>query len=257
MCSFFNRTHPPQPSVHGAGEPMFCQFRQAIQSAGRKLHNGKGKQVHFGESGPSGDIPKPTLPIQLHAGDIIGSICGPEASFGDLASSLIPQGSLESWLGDGEESTGSLHSDVTFPAQHFDSLRWDNETQELAGLSVSLYDVNPITGQHNGDPIADCFGAIQYEDGAILACADGCNWGVKPKMAARCAVYASLRSLHAALGKHPVADSNAIFRLMHLAVKSAQQTILRKEGSLTTLVLTVVARCPSLRVRLPHVAHCL
>jgi hypothetical protein len=219
---------------------MLHKCLEAIQSVSRKLlHSGTPQKVHFGEPGPSGDLPKAALPIQLSPGAFISATCGPDQSFSDLVTSPVPHASLE-----------STHDSVAIPAQShpFDSLSWDHASQHLSGSSVSLYDANPVTGQHNGDPIADCFGAVQYDDGAILACADGVNWGTKPKLAARCAVYASLRSLHTALSKHPVGDSTRMFSLMLHAVNRAQEAILHREGTLTTLVLTVVARCPSLKV---------
>jgi hypothetical protein len=56
--------------------------------------------------------------------------------------------------------------------------------------------MDPLTGQRNGDPIADCFAAIAYQQGAILALADGVNWGERPKAAARGAVLGFCSSLH-------------------------------------------------------------
>lgn len=230
--------------------PTLRGFGQALASAGRKLTSHKDGKVHYGEAGPTGDVPKVTLPIQFLARDIIGSICGPDAFFADLAGSLTSQGSLDSSCFDGEESPSeSILSDSTLPAPEFDGLSWVNKTHQLAATSVSLYDINPATGQHNGDPIADCYGAIQYEDGAILAVADGVNWGAKPKLAARCAVFGALRSLHTTLNRHPATDSTRMFYHMLQAVNAAQQTIIQKGGTLTTLVITVVARCPTLKNR--------
>jgi hypothetical protein len=56
--------------------------------------------------------------------------------------------------------------------------------------------MDPLRGQRNGDPIADCFAAIAYQQGAILALADGVNWGERPKAAARGAVLGFCSSLH-------------------------------------------------------------
>lgn len=44
-------------------------------------------------------------------------------------------------------------------------------------MSDSLYDRNQVTKVKNGDPIADCFGIIARRDSAVLAVADGVNWG--------------------------------------------------------------------------------
>lgn len=79
------------------------------------------------------------------------------------------------------------------------SLSWTEGYDDVWGDAVSLYDINHTTGTRNGEPIADCFGIIAYETGAIMALADGVNWGDRPKVAARAAVYGFLSHLHRAL----------------------------------------------------------
>ncbi len=64
-----------------------------------------------------------------------------------------------------------------------------------------MYDLGP-TGRRNGEPVADCFGILAYPEGAILAVADGVNWGEPPRRAARCAVLGSLNHMHQALKQH-------------------------------------------------------
>lgn len=54
---------------------------------------------------------------------------------------------------------------------------WNQKSDCYYGVSDSLYDRNQVTKQKNGDPIADCFGVIARNDSAILAVADGVNWG--------------------------------------------------------------------------------
>lgn len=54
---------------------------------------------------------------------------------------------------------------------------WNRKSDYFYGISDSLYDRNQVTRLKNGDPIADCFGIIAREDSAILAVADGVNWG--------------------------------------------------------------------------------
>ena len=50
-----------------------------------------------------------------------------------------------------------------------------------------------------GNPIADAFGVVAREDSAILALADGVNWGEKASIAARCAIHGCLHYLNTAL----------------------------------------------------------
>ena len=90
-------------------------------------------------------------------------------------------------------------------------LNWQIPNEQFAcGLSTSLYDRNPFTGEVNGkrkhyslllllsssrnlcssgEPIADCFGICAQENNAILMIADGVNWGYKARLAARCGVH--------------------------------------------------------------------
>lgn len=56
---------------------------------------------------------------------------------------------------------------------------WNKKSDYIYGISDSLYDRNQVTRLKNGDPIADCFGIIARRDSAILAVADGVNWGKK------------------------------------------------------------------------------
>lgn len=56
-------------------------------------------------------------------------------------------------------------------------IEWSQKSDYFYGISDSLYDRNQVTRLKNGDPIADCFGIIARQDSAILAVADGVNWG--------------------------------------------------------------------------------
>lgn len=63
------------------------------------------------------------------------------------------------------------------------------------GVSISLYEKNPITNEHAGSPIADCFGMIARKDSCIMALGDGVNWGEKARIASCAAVQASIEYL--------------------------------------------------------------
>jgi hypothetical protein len=63
------------------------------------------------------------------------------------------------------------------------------------GISISLYEKNPITNEHAGSPIADCFGMIARKDSCIMALGDGVNWGEKARIASCAAVQASIEYL--------------------------------------------------------------
>lgn len=55
---------------------------------------------------------------------------------------------------------------------------WFNPNEMAYGIATTLYEKNPINNTNNGEPIADCFGIIARSQSAILALADGVNWGM-------------------------------------------------------------------------------
>eukprot|EP00731_Ephydatia_muelleri_P037783 Em0562g6a len=63
------------------------------------------------------------------------------------------------------------------------------------GISLSLYDRKDGTVGRHGDPIADVYAVVVRQNNTILAVADGCSWGHKPRLAARCAVRGSMEYL--------------------------------------------------------------
>ena len=67
------------------------------------------------------------------------------------------------------------------------------DNQNVGIFSISTYPVLPGKPHRSGHPIADVYGLILQEDGSMLASlADGCNWGVKARSAARAASKAFL-----------------------------------------------------------------
>ncbi len=51
-------------------------------------------------------------------------------------------------------------------------------TNSLPSLSLS-YLIPSKSNSRIGDPVCDAFGLISFANGAIIALADGCNWGAK------------------------------------------------------------------------------
>lgn len=54
---------------------------------------------------------------------------------------------------------------------------WRLENDHAYGLSVSLYEQHYVSKERVGDPIADCFGLVVRGQSAVMAMADGVNWG--------------------------------------------------------------------------------
>jgi len=65
----------------------------------------------------------------------------------------------------------------------------DHDEPFLSTRSVSTYPKLP-SGEKDGEPIADRLFVQLHENRAMVAVADGCNWGKRPQMAARDAVAA-------------------------------------------------------------------
>lgn len=131
-------------------------------------------------------------------------------------------------------------------------VEFNDLTEWAYGRATSLYDVIPSSKKRSevvraGDPIADCFAVLSYEHHTVLVVADGVNWGQPAKRAARSAVLGVLGHLHkelptmAASGQSPL-ETTQVFRHMLDALEPAQKLIISQFGTLTTLVMTVVAR---------------
>lgn len=165
------------------------------------------------------------------------------------------------------DTASSSNSQAHAQQQHQASTKlpshWRRSSEYAFGVAHSLYDRNPITSKQNGDPIADCFGLISRKDSAVLAVADGVNWGEKACIAAKSAINASLHYLNTTLfhdstifnaptsSFHPNLPSQAQFSTHHQTTKDvfiallrafhcAHDLILERGGMLTTLTVAVV-----------------
>ncbi|XP_068902305.1 PP2C-like domain-containing protein CG9801 isoform X2 [Tenebrio molitor] len=140
---------------------------------------------------------------------------------------------------------------------------WSRKSELVYGVSDSLYDRNQVTDNKNGDPIADCFGVISRQNSAIVAVADGVNWGEKASIAAKSAVHGSLHYLNKTIFNdtrpfdsltikgdetsgpsagfsNRVANTREIFVCLLRAFSCAHDLILENQGMLTTLTVAVV-----------------
>ncbi|RZC33263.1 PP2C-like domain-containing protein, partial [Asbolus verrucosus] len=140
---------------------------------------------------------------------------------------------------------------------------WSRKSDLVYGISDSLYDRNQVTENKNGDPIADCFGVISRTNSAIVAVADGVNWGEKASVAAKSAVHGSLHYLNRTIFNdtgpfdgltirndeaaaapagfaNRVANTREVFVCLLRAFSCAHDLILENKGMLTTLTVAVV-----------------
>ncbi|XP_031331549.1 PP2C-like domain-containing protein CG9801 isoform X2 [Photinus pyralis] len=152
-----------------------------------------------------------------------------------------------------EGATGGGEDDPILPES------WNRKTDYAFGISDSLYDRNQVTKNRNGDPIADCFGIIARGDSAILAVADGVNWGEKASIAAKSAIHGCLHYLDktifndtkpfdeisaskadAIISQNRVSNTREVFVCLLRAFHCAHDLILENQGMLTTLTVAVV-----------------
>ncbi|XP_065906122.1 PP2C-like domain-containing protein CG9801 [Dysidea avara] len=122
-------------------------------------------------------------------------------------------------------------------------VNWRNGKQFADGASASLYDKIPGKNKHSGDPIADVFAVVVHDNSSILAIADGVNWGHKPRLAARCAIHGALSHI---INKFFSSKSDGprtthdIFHTLLRSFQFAQESILKHEGTTTTLCIAIV-----------------
>ncbi|KAG5681278.1 hypothetical protein PVAND_010729 [Polypedilum vanderplanki] len=109
------------------------------------------------------------------------------------------------------------------------------------GIAISLYEKNPITNEHSGSPIADCYGMISRHDSCIMAMADGVNWGEKARLASCSAVQASIEYLSKVLfSQNTAKNTHEVFVSLLRSFWAAQDFILEQQAHLTTLTVAVV-----------------
>ena len=136
-----------------------------------------------------------------------------------------------------------------------DCKNWNCPTEFAYGVALSLYEedrtqmvmqeVNGASVQVPmiiGEPVADVFGVLVRENNAILAIADGVNWGNKSRLAARCGVHAVMEHISkniAQIQLNPNTHTVSQLLLESVTVK-AQELILKKNATLTTLSAAVV-----------------
>ncbi|XP_076670619.1 PP2C-like domain-containing protein CG9801 isoform X2 [Andrena cerasifolii] len=126
---------------------------------------------------------------------------------------------------------------------------WFNPHEMAYGIATTLYEKNPTNNTNNGEPIADCFGIVAKSTSAILALADGVNWGTKASIAARSAVHGSVEYLNKALFcpsiNNEMTTTKDVFIALLRSFHAAHSLILQEQGMLTTLTVCAVLPLPS------------
>ncbi|XP_064476799.1 PP2C-like domain-containing protein CG9801 [Ornithodoros turicata] len=121
---------------------------------------------------------------------------------------------------------------------------WNCPAEFAYGIATTLYERHPVTKENAGEPIADSFALCVRENSAILALADGVNWGEKACLAARCAVHGCVDYLNRAIyGQGTSVKSTAeVFVCLLRSFQAAHNLILQEQGMLTTLCAAVACQ---------------
>ena len=120
---------------------------------------------------------------------------------------------------------------------------WQRPCSTADGEAITLYEHKNQSTHHHGDPIADVFAILARPNSCILAVADGCGWGIKPRLAARCAIHGSMEYLNEKLFGGTSGErftTQDVFHAIYRSLHTAQKRIIQHGGTTTTLCLAVV-----------------
>ncbi|CAF0905029.1 unnamed protein product [Brachionus calyciflorus] len=177
--------------------------------------------------------------------DLIAYNSGPDDGINDI--SLIPQKKLNSHLSQPLTNENNL-DDKKIISECYESFhklginQWKNYHHRSYGIACSLYENNITNNTTVGDPIADVYAIMTRKNNSILLLADGVNWGPRSRLAARCAVRASMNHLNKFLFTKKIQTTHDIFKIMCRSFDAAQEFILQRKGFMTTLCCSVVVK---------------
>ena len=118
---------------------------------------------------------------------------------------------------------------------------WNRPIKQADGEAVTLYDHIPGSSNRHGDPVADVYAFVARPNNAILAIADGWNWGLKSRQAARCAIHGSVEKLNEILfSEHPPENTQQMVTCIRRSFDCAQELIMRHQSTTTTLCVAVI-----------------
>ncbi|XP_065657151.1 uncharacterized protein LOC136082297 isoform X2 [Hydra vulgaris] len=117
---------------------------------------------------------------------------------------------------------------------------WNTRKEFAYGHALSLYEKDLNSNISTGDPVADALAIVTYQSCSILSLADGVSWGKKSKLSSNSAVYGATVYLCKNIDK--CFTTKDVFKHIWEAFKKAQNEIVGKEATLTTLCVGVVVQ---------------
>ncbi|GMR37051.1 hypothetical protein PMAYCL1PPCAC_07246 [Pristionchus mayeri] len=266
------KSSPPQ-SIQDIQEeqeedPNSLSLLAHLYLTGLSGHSVKQPELYFGKTG----CDLPLLQIDHLESSIVCACTGPEGGLTNVeavrTAKVAKMVNLDDEMclstdgittDDDEDETTSLNQGSSFSLDHHlssigrnkinmstadnnacDSIDWSRVDEDVAfGSSVSLYERNPLTGVPAGNPIADVYAVCARENNAILALADGVNWGEGARLAARCAVRGAMDHINHCILTNRFTNTNEVFHELLASFHRAHSLILQEEGMLTTLCVAV------------------
>ena len=120
---------------------------------------------------------------------------------------------------------------------------WSRPLKQAYGEAVTLYDHIPGSSDHHGDPIADIYAVIARPNNAVLAMAEGCNWGPKSQQAACCAVRGCVGKLNELLFSDPMPENvRQVTACIQQSFSAARELLVKHASTNSSLCAAVV--CP-------------
>ena len=141
---------------------------------------------------------------------------------------------------------------------------WNRPNAAAYGLSDTLYELHPHTGEPAGSPIADTFALVARKNSCIMVLGDGVNWGARAALASRAAVHGAMDYLNQvrtvkknltwrnpismfpfmqalfAVSRTRTLSTQDVFQILLRSFHAAHCLILEEEAMLTTLTAAVV-----------------
>lgn len=203
----------------GQNESIFSRFSSAISAAYKKFTGSFESQIRAGRTA----VEMPALLLVPFKMPVMACCTGP---YGGLC---------------------QLQADLDAPTHEKGAsivgvVKWQRPQAHVDGDSITLYEHKANSPQHHGDPIADVFAILARPNSCIMAVADGVNWGIKPRLAARCAVHGCFDHLNSKLFNSPKVPltTQDVFHDILRAFDSGHKLIIKHGGTTTTLCVAVV-----------------
>lgn len=230
---------------------MASRIKNVWQSIVKKIWS-RDPEVVYGVGSP-GALPSKSLKLEPLHPHLICSYTGPK---GGIAAMDDQQRNGGRAAKDDQQrngirpspGSGSNYAKLSSPIAG--SSNWCQKHDCAYGTALSLYDQPIDHDLPQGEPVADVFAISVRPNSCVMALADGVGWGEKPRLAARCAVRGCMEFIHQELFVSPecfqytALNTDNIAHILLKSLRRAQDLIIQKEGTMTTLCVSLV--CPLL-----------